>query len=109
MAYLNTPSKDSFWSNLGRSRVDSESAANTYIKNAVLRRTDDMDDAFSLPMSSSTMSLVSPSSNTPQQQDMFLKSKPSTKHATRDKYIEDAKFKSQQLLKDVSPTKSITR
>ena len=93
-----------------RHRVDSESSTNNVVKNAILRRTNEaIDDPLCLPMSGSTMSLISPPSNTnytPHQNvTSNIQSRP---HC--DRSFEGVRFgSSTQLLKDTSPTKSVAR
>ena len=97
-------------SDIRRHRVDSESSTNNVVKNAILRRTNEaMDDPLCLPMSGSTMSLISPSSNTnytPHQNvTSNIQSRPDC-----DRSFEGVRFgSSTQLLKDTSPTKSVAR
>ena len=94
-------------SDIRRHRVDSESSTNNVVKNAILRRTNEaMDDPLCLPMSGSTMSLISPNTNyTPHQN---VTSNIQSRHC--DRSFEGVRFgSSTQLLKDTSPTKSVAR
>ena len=89
----------------GRHRVDSESSANV-VKSAVLRRTNEMDDPLSLPMSGSTVSLIASPSN--QTQRLYQNLDPTRTHTAKDRFPDDVGYTS-QILKDISPTKSIPR
>ena len=96
-------------SDIRRHRVDSESSTNNVVKNAILRRTNEaMDDPLCLPMSGSTMSLISPSSNTNYTPHQNVASNIQSKIC--DRSFEGVRFgSSTQLLKDTSPTKSVAR
>ena len=90
----------------GRHRVDSESSTNV-IKNAVLRRTDEIDDSSALPrMSASTVSLSAQPSN--REQTLNRIANQTVRHSGNERIYEGARYGSQGW-KDESPTKSIPR
>ena len=105
--FLNMPSNDITVNieETRRPRVDSESSANV-IKSAVLRRTNEMDDPLSLPMSGSTVSLIASPSN--QTQRLYQNLDPTRTHTAKDRFADDFGYTS-QILKEVSPAKSIPR
>lgn len=107
MPFLNVPSNDPTETvrDIGRTRVDSESSANV-IKSAILRRTNEIDDPLSLPISGSTISLIAPSSN--QAQKLYQNFPPTRTHAEKDRFNCDDGYAS-HVMKDVSPTRSIPR
>ena len=89
-----------------RHRVDSESSTNV-VKNAVLRRTDEMDDSIALPrMSASTVSLTAQPSN--REQTLNRIANQTNRHSGNERIYEGARYGS-QAWKDDSPTKSIPR
>ena len=90
----------------GRHRVDSESSTNV-VKNAILRRTDEIDDPSALPrMSASTVSLSAQPSN--REQTLNRIANQTVRHSGNERIYEGTRFGSQGW-KDESPTKSIAR
>ena len=89
-----------------RHRVDSESSANI-VKNAVLRRTDEIEDPMAHPkMSGSTVSLITQPSNREQTLNRFANQ--TNRHSGTDRSNDGIQYGT-HVWKDESPTKSIPR
>ena len=89
-----------------RHRVDSESSTNI-VKNAVLRRTDEIEDPMVHPkMSGSTISLITQPSNREQTLNRFANQ--TNRHSGTERCNDGIQYSS-HAWKDESPTKSIPR